>query len=197
MNLHLAEIAAAVAPAAHAVLLVDQAGWHMSTRLVVPANITIIALPPKCPELNPVENVWQFMRDNWLSNRIFKSYDDLVDHCCEAWNKLVDQPWHIMSIGFRQWPHEFSSMRLRISSPRNGPFRPGSHRSHHRLFFISLRRLRHGRGHGAARRSAQLFRRCHGDDSLFDHPAVRQWLARFAMAEICPVAHFRLVCGRR
>src|SRR5262249_43845759 len=83
MNLHLAEIAAAVAPAAHAVLLIDQAGWHMSTRLVVPANITIIALPPKCPELNPVENVWQFMRDNWLSNRIFKSYDDLVDHCCE------------------------------------------------------------------------------------------------------------------
>jgi DDE superfamily endonuclease len=66
MNLHLAEIAAAIAPAAHAVLLVDQAGWHMSTRLVVPANITIIALPPKCPELNPVENVWQFMRDNWL-----------------------------------------------------------------------------------------------------------------------------------
>jgi DDE superfamily endonuclease len=49
MNLQLAEIAAAVAPAAHAVLLVDQAGWHMSTRLVVPANITIIALPPKCP----------------------------------------------------------------------------------------------------------------------------------------------------
>jgi DDE superfamily endonuclease len=77
MNLHLTEIAAAVAPAAHAVLLVDQAGWHMSTRLVVPANITIIALPPKCPELNPVENVWQFMRDNWLSNRIFKSFDDI------------------------------------------------------------------------------------------------------------------------
>ena len=68
MNLHLAEIAATVAPAAHAILLVDQAGWHLSTRLLVPANITIILLPPKCPELNPVENVWQFMRDNWLSN---------------------------------------------------------------------------------------------------------------------------------
>ena len=80
---------------------------HMSTRLVVPANVTIITLPPKCPELNPVENVWQFMRDNWLSNRIFKSYDDLVDHCCEAWNKLVDQPWRIMSLGLRQWAHEF------------------------------------------------------------------------------------------
>ena len=89
MNLHLVEIAATVAPGAHAILLVDQAGWHLSTGLVVPPNITIMALPPKCPELNPVENVWQFLRDNWLSNRIFKSYDDLVDHCCVAWNKLV------------------------------------------------------------------------------------------------------------
>jgi hypothetical protein len=69
--------------------LVDQAGWHLSTGLVVQPNITIMALPPKCPELNPVENIWQFLRDNWLSNRVFKSYDDLVDHCCVAWNKLV------------------------------------------------------------------------------------------------------------
>jgi transposase len=63
-NLHLAEIAKAVAPGAHAVLLVDQAGWHLSARLLIPANITILALPPKCPELNPVENIWQYMRDN-------------------------------------------------------------------------------------------------------------------------------------
>ena len=105
MNLHLAEIAATVAPNAHAVLLLDQAGWHLSTRLVVPTNITIIPLPPKCPELNPVENVWQFMRDNWLSNCVFKSYDNIVDHCCAAWNKLVDQPWRIMSIGLRKWAH--------------------------------------------------------------------------------------------
>jgi transposase len=61
MNLHLAEIGKAVAPTAHAILLVDQAGWHLSTRLIVPTNITIIPLPPKCPELNPVENVWQFI----------------------------------------------------------------------------------------------------------------------------------------
>ena len=45
---------------------------------------TSLTLPPRCPELNPVENVWQFMRDNWLSNRIFSSYDDIVDHCCFA-----------------------------------------------------------------------------------------------------------------
>src|SRR3546814_2896072 len=66
-------------------------------------------LPPMCPELNPVENVWQFMRDNWLSNRIFQSYDDIVDHCCFAWNKLVEQPWRIMSLGLRQWAYGFRS----------------------------------------------------------------------------------------
>jgi hypothetical protein len=62
---------------------------------------------PKCPELNPVENIWQYMRDNWLSNRVFKSYDDIVDHCCYAWNTLVDRPWKIMSIGLRRWAHGF------------------------------------------------------------------------------------------
>ena len=80
--MHLIEIAKTVAPGTHAVLLVDQAGWHLSTRLAVPSNITIIAMPPKSPELNPVENIWQYMRDNWLSNRIFSSYENLVDHCC-------------------------------------------------------------------------------------------------------------------
>jgi transposase len=105
MNLHLAEIAMEVAPGKHAVLLVDQAGWHMSNRLVMPHNITLVPLPPKCPELNPVENVWQYMRDNWLSNRVFKSYEDILDHCCHAWNNLVDQPWRIMSIGLREWAH--------------------------------------------------------------------------------------------
>jgi transposase len=79
----------------------------MSQRLIVPANLAIIAPPPKCPELNPAENIWQFRRDNWLSNRIFKSDDDLVDHRCEAWNTLLDNPWRIMSIGLRQWAHRF------------------------------------------------------------------------------------------
>ena len=105
MTPHLAEISAAVAPGAHAVLLLDQAGWHGSRDLVVPDNITLLPLPPRSPELNPVENVWQFMRDNWLSNRIFSSYADILDHCCYAWNTLVDQPWRIMSLGMRRWAH--------------------------------------------------------------------------------------------
>jgi transposase len=105
MNLHLAEISARVTAGRHCALLLDQAGWHLSDRLVVPHNITIVPLPPKCPELNPAENVWQFLRDNKLSNRVFASYDAIVDHCCDAWNWLVDQPWRIMSIGLREWVH--------------------------------------------------------------------------------------------
>ena len=105
MTLHLEEIARTVTPGAHAVLILDQAGWHLSGRLEVPDNITLLPLPSKSPELNPVENVWQYMRDNWLSNRVFTSYVDILDHCCDAWNKLVEKPWIIMSIGLRQWAY--------------------------------------------------------------------------------------------
>ncbi len=103
MDLHLKEISQAVAPQAHAVLVMDQAGWHTSGKLDVPANITILAPPSRSPELNPVENIWQFLRENWLSNRVFTSYDDILAHCCDAWNSLIAQPWKIMSIGHRQW----------------------------------------------------------------------------------------------
>lgn len=107
MNQHLAEISRHVADDAHAILIMDQAGWHISNKLIIPTNITILPLPPKSPELNPVENLWLFMRENWLSNRIFKSYDDIIDHCCHAWRKLESQPWRIMSIGRREWAHGF------------------------------------------------------------------------------------------
>jgi hypothetical protein len=107
MNLHLAAISADVAPGRHAALRLDQAGWHLSAKLAVPDNITIVPLPAKCPELNPQENIWQFMRDNWLSNRIFLNAEDLVDHCCDTWNKLEAQPWRIMSIELRDWANRF------------------------------------------------------------------------------------------
>ena len=107
MQWHLDEIATQVSPGAHAILIVDQAGWHTTGKLLIPPNITLLLLPPRSPELNPVENIWQFMRDNWLSNRVFKSYDDIVDHCCQAWRTLIDQPWKSMSIGMRDWAHGF------------------------------------------------------------------------------------------
>ena len=107
MNHHLRFISEQADQDVHVILVLDQAGWHMSNRLNVPANITLMPLPPKCPVLNPVENLWQFMRDNWLSNRVFNSHENIVDHCCYAWNSLIDQPWRIMSIGLRQWAHRF------------------------------------------------------------------------------------------
>jgi hypothetical protein len=85
-----------------AILILDQAGWHGAKELKIPSNISILQLPPRAPELNSQENIWQFMRQNWLSSRIFKSFDDIVDHCCYG-NTLIDQPWKIMSIAHRDW----------------------------------------------------------------------------------------------
>ena len=107
MQWHLDEIASQVSRGAHAILILDQAGWHTTGKLNIPSNITLLPLPPRAPELNPVENIWQFMRDNWISNRVFKSYDEIVTISSEAWNKLIDQPWKIMSIGLRDWAHGF------------------------------------------------------------------------------------------
>src|SRR3974390_214475 len=103
MQLHLDEIATKVSPRAHAILILDQAGWHGAKTLKVPNNISLLSLPPRSPELNGQENIWQFMRQNWLSNRVFKTFDDIVDHCCSAWNTLIDQPWKIMSVARRDW----------------------------------------------------------------------------------------------
>jgi hypothetical protein len=80
MSLHLAEIASMVSASRHAVLLLDQAGWRLSGQVDLPANITLLPSPHKCPELNVMENIWRFMRDNWLSNRVFRDHDDIVDH---------------------------------------------------------------------------------------------------------------------
>jgi len=102
MNLHLVEITYST-PGTLAIMFMDQARWLMTNALIVPENISIIPVPAKCPELNPVENIWQFMRDNWLSNRVFESYDEIADHCCDAWNKLIELPSRIMSIGNSQW----------------------------------------------------------------------------------------------
>ena len=70
-----------------------------------PKNITPIFLPSRSPELNPVENIWQYLRPNWLSNRVFETYDAIIDAACDAWRKLIAQPETITSIGMRDWAH--------------------------------------------------------------------------------------------
>lgn len=105
MQLHLNEISRHVASGAHAVLLLDRAGWHTTTNLDVPENITPILLPSRAPELNPVENIWQYLRANWLSNRVFENYHEIIEAICDAWQKLIAKPETITSIGMRQWAH--------------------------------------------------------------------------------------------
>jgi transposase len=65
----------------------------------------LIFLPSRAPELNPVENVWRYLRQTWLSKRVFDTYEALIDAACEAWNKLLAQPAIITSIGLRKWAH--------------------------------------------------------------------------------------------
>ena len=103
MQAHLDEIGRTVARGAHAVLLLDRAGWHTTEKLTSPKNLTMILLPSRSPELNPVENIWQFLRANWLSNRVFQTYDEIIAAACEAWNKLTALPETITSIGMRDW----------------------------------------------------------------------------------------------
>jgi hypothetical protein len=104
MNHHLAEISRNVQPGAHAVVTLDGAGWYQTGgKLHIPDNISLLHLPPYCPELNPVENVWQYLRENYLSHRLFPGYDEIVDACCDAWNALMAMPKRIQSIAAREW----------------------------------------------------------------------------------------------
>jgi hypothetical protein len=108
MNQHLAAISRVVVPGAHAILVTDGAGYHQKTCLNVPANISILALPPYSPELNPVENVWQYLRQNFLSLRILDDYNAIVDACCQAWNAFINIPGLVASITARDWAAQVS-----------------------------------------------------------------------------------------
>jgi len=104
MSLHLAEISRHVTAGAHAVVVLDGARWHQTGgRLRVPKNVSLLRLPPYAPELNPQENVWQYLRQNQLSNRVFADYDAIVAACCTAWNALMAMPDRIRSVATRAW----------------------------------------------------------------------------------------------
>jgi transposase len=103
MRKHLEEISRAVAPGAHAMVIFDQAGWHTTRKLKVPKNLTMVPLPPACPELNAAENIWQYLRQTYLANRVFKSYTDILDACQDAWQRLLDETGRIASIATRDW----------------------------------------------------------------------------------------------
>ncbi len=103
MNKHLIEIGKCVSAGAIALLIVDGAGWHSSPKLAVPENIVLLKLPPYAPELNPVENVWEYLRGNALSHQVWETYDAIAGACCDAWNSLTRAPDLIRSIATRKW----------------------------------------------------------------------------------------------
>lgn len=103
MNIHLAEIGRRVADGVHAVLVLDGAGRHTSPKLRVPENIGLLPLPRHAPELNPVENLWEFLRANFLSRRVWGSYDAIAEACRHAWNTLMRTPRRVTTITARAW----------------------------------------------------------------------------------------------
>jgi hypothetical protein len=103
MNHHLSEISSQVAVDAHAVVILDRAGWHRSQGLVVPANITLLELPPYSPELNPVERIWHYLRSHWLANTVFISLADVMDACEMAWNRFATNHGLIRSLCAVAW----------------------------------------------------------------------------------------------
>jgi len=103
MSHHLAEIARRVAPGSHAVVVLDGAGYHRASQLAIPENITLVPLPPYAPELNPIENVWEYLRGNKLAMTVFDGYNDIVDKACDAWMFFATDKPRVASITARSW----------------------------------------------------------------------------------------------
>jgi len=103
MQLHLEEISRRVAAGHHGVVVMDQASWHTTDKLRLPANLSILLLPPRSPELNPIENLWEYLRQTALSALVFDTYTAIVEACCSAWNDLAGDADLLRSITARQW----------------------------------------------------------------------------------------------
>jgi transposase len=98
MSLFLARFAERLEPGTHAVLVLDQAGWHGAKRLTVPANVTLLSLPAYSPELNPVERIWLYLRERFLSHRVLADYRAVLDAACNAWNALTAETGRLASL---------------------------------------------------------------------------------------------------
>jgi transposase len=98
MQAFLDHFAAILPERVHAALLLDGAGWHTAGNLAVPANLSLVFLPPYSPSLNPVERIWLYLRERFLSLRLFDDLDHIVDGCCDAWNRLATEPGRIASL---------------------------------------------------------------------------------------------------
>jgi transposase len=98
MSRFLSDFSETLPPDVHVVLVLDRAGWHLANALEVPDNLTLVHQPPYSPELNPVERIWLYMRERWLSHRLFADTPAIIDACCEAWNRLLAEPGRLASL---------------------------------------------------------------------------------------------------
>jgi transposase len=108
MNLLLQEIAGQVPQDRHAVVLIDNAGWHVTDKIQVPINLTLVNLPPYSPELNAIEQVWQYLRERYLSSCLFTDDAAILHACCDAWNRLLAETGRIRSLADRAWIYPVS-----------------------------------------------------------------------------------------
>lgn len=98
MQVFLDGFAATLPQGVHAALLLDGAGWHIANDITVPAAVSLIFLPPYAPQLNPVERIWLYLRERFLSLRLFADLGAIIDGCCDAWNRLIAEPGRIASL---------------------------------------------------------------------------------------------------
>ena len=103
MQEFLDRFAATIGEDEHVVMMLDQAGWHEANDLLSPANVTLVPLPAYSPELNPVERVWLYLKQRFLSHRLHADYDAIVDAACQAWNRLKSELGRIKSLCSYPW----------------------------------------------------------------------------------------------
>lgn len=100
---HLSQISKATPDGRHAVVIVDGAGWHTVDTAQPFSNVTLIKLPPYSPELNPIEQVWSWIRQHCLSNKVFSGYEDIVEQVSSAWNRFIGDIGRVKRMCFRDW----------------------------------------------------------------------------------------------
>jgi transposase len=103
MKQHLKQISLATEQGKYSVVIMDGAGWHSNDIADDYDNLSIMKLPPYSPELNPIEQVWQWLRPNKLANRCFDGYEDIVDACCDAWNGFIEDIERVKQLCDREW----------------------------------------------------------------------------------------------
>lgn len=103
MKEHLKLISNATPTGKHSVVIMDQASWHQNHLAELFPNITIIHIPPYSPELNPIEQVWSWLRQHELANRCFENYEDIVKSVERAWNNFREDTDRVMSLCYRSW----------------------------------------------------------------------------------------------